>query len=96
MFTMEQKSPVQIELRKLYDHGFNIYQLINRVKTRLKRKEDFPEQVLLGVCAAYWKEPAKITKPWPWFIRVLEAESAKWNANQQIQEHAEYKKEGFS
>lgn len=81
----KQPSPaLQAALDKVYKDKFNIYALIARVKKRLSKDTEFPEEVLLHVCDAYQRDKAKIKKPWPWFIRVLETESGLWCAQQQI------------
>jgi len=61
--------------------GFNIYPLLIKTKKLLKQPAgfEFPEEVLLKVCEAYWREKATIRKPWPWLIRVLRDEWSRWN-----------------
>lgn len=81
-------------LKKVHSDGFNISQMINRVNKKLKRIEPFPEEVILAVCDEYWKYKDTIKSQWPWFVRVLEAKSAEYYANKNIQEHAEIKKQG--
>lgn len=82
------------ELRKVHDSGLNIYMLINRTKRELRNvKAYIPDQVLMKVCERYWFEKNQIRRAFPWFIRVLKAEWTSFNANAQIREHAEYKKD---
>ena len=82
----EPSAALQAALKKISDDGLNIYSLINQLKKRMKQPKDFcfPEEVLLGVCAAYDRDKGKIDKPWPWFIKVIQIESGLWHANQQI------------
>lgn len=83
-------------LDSVYKKGFNIYELINRVKKELRWQPGryFPEEVLLGVCEEYNKYDGKIEKPWPWFVKVLELKSNEYYAQQQVTKHQEVKSMG--
>jgi phage replication O-like protein O len=83
-------------LDAIYKEGFNIYALINKAKAQLKWGKDqrFPDQVILGVCAAYQKDKPKITNAWPWFTVVLRKESEAFFAAKNIAEHQKIKSQG--
>ena len=84
-------------LKKMYDDGFNIYMMLNKLKKELKRKEPFPPAVILRFSDAYWKyKPEKKEANYPYFLKTFRMVSADWFANQNQQEHAQYKKEGMS
>lgn len=91
----EQPSAVKTALEKVYKTGFNIYSLINKIKKELKWAKDrrFPDEVLLGVCEAYWRDKDKIRSDWAWFVRVLEAKSNEYYAQKNITEHQTIKKQ---
>ena len=81
-------------LKEVYKDGLNIYALINKLKKQLKWSKDkkFPPEVLLKVCEQYTKDKDKITKQWPWFIKVIELETSQYFARQHIKQSEEYKK----
>jgi len=96
---LKQPSAVlQTALEKIFKDNFNIYQLINKVKKQLgwPKEQQFPEEVLLGVCDAYWreKEKAQIQSPFPWFMAVLRKESESYFASKNIEEHRKLKEQG--
>jgi hypothetical protein len=98
---LKEKQPsaaLQAALTKVLEDGFNIYALIIKTKGQLKQPKDFefPEEVLLKVCEAYWREKTTIRQPWPWFVKVLADEQVRWNVNQQITQGEAYKKEGMA
>jgi phage replication O-like protein O len=83
-------------LEAVYKTGFNIYALINKAKAQLKwtKEQRFPDQVILGVCAAYQKDKPKIANSWPWFTVVLRKESEAFFAAKNIEEHRQIKNQG--
>jgi len=91
-------SKLETKLASVYKQGFNIYNLIAKVKKLIGQPKDwqFPEEVLLRVCEAYERDKAKIDKPWPWFIKVLRVESGLWHAQQQINKNDKQGKWAFS
>ena len=93
----ENKSPspaLQAAFEKVSKDGLNIYALLIKTKTQLNQPAgfEFPEEVLLRVCDAYWHDKANIRKPWPWFIKVLTDETVKWNVDQNIQQGEKFKR----
>jgi len=93
----QQASPaLQAAFTKISKDGLNIYALINKAKKLIGQPKEwrFPEEVLLRVCEVYEKDKANIEQPWPWFLKVLKAESALWHADQQIK--ANDKRVGFA
>jgi len=80
-------------LDKVLKDGFNIYQLIGRLKKELKWKPEqmFPEEVLLGVCGSYEKNKTKIKDQWAWFKVAIRYESELYFAAKNIEEHRKIK-----
>lgn len=62
---------VKSEMKAVYDDGFNIYALINRMKKELKLCIDIPEEVILKICVEYHRQKPQIRSPFPWFVRVF-------------------------
>lgn len=85
-------------LNGILSQGLNIYALINRLKKDIGQPKEwhFPEEVLLRVCKAYEQDKGKIDKPWPWFVKVIKAESAMYFAQQQINANDKRTKWAFS
>lgn len=83
-------------LDKIYKQGFNIYSLINKAKKLMGQPAEwkFPEEVLLRICEAYERDKANVIQSWPWFIKVLKAESGLWHASQQVSKNV--KDKGFA
>jgi hypothetical protein len=81
-----EPSAASLALKKIKNEGFNIYALINKLKEAIHQPKDwqFPDDVLLRVCAAYEQDKVKIKEPWPWFLKVMKAENFLWHANEQI------------
>jgi len=81
-------------LKEVYDNGLNIYQLINKVKKKMKWKKDqkFPAEVLIEVCKRYFKDRPSIKNAWGWFIIVIQSESAVYFARKSIEEGEKWKK----
>lgn len=93
----KQASPaLKAVLDKVYKEGLNIYALINKMKKQTGWKQDqhFPEGVLVRVCEQYHKDKIKIKKQWPWFCRVLIAETERYFADKNISEHKAIKQAG--
>jgi len=80
-------------LKIVYYEGFNIYQLINRVKKRLgwDVNRNFPDEVIQNLCKQYLKDKKKIKYQWPWFVKVLSEKSAEYYVQKNIEEN---KKDG--
>lgn len=101
------KQPVSVEkpveseqvkkaLEKVFNDGFNIYELINMAKKQFGwgKEKVFPDEVLLGICNSYYKDKTKIKDRFPWFLVVLRKESESFFAKQNIKEHNDTKKQG--
>jgi hypothetical protein len=90
-----EPSAAEAALKKVYDTGFNIYQLIAKTKKELHWGPDqkFPDEVILKVCEQYFKDKGTIKKQFPWFIKVLSMESAAYQARKNIEENEKAKKE---
>lgn len=93
--SLKDSPKVKEAMERILQDGFNIYEMINKVKANMRQPEtwNFPEQVILKVCEAYFKEKDKINDPWPWFITVLKQESESWFAEQNITQAQIYKKD---
>ena len=91
-----ENEEVKKALDGVFKSGFNIYKLINKAKKQLKwtKEQHFPDEVILGVCAAYHKEKDKIKEPFPWFMVVLRKESEAYFAARNIAEHQKIKERG--
>ncbi len=87
----------QAEADKLLDkvnkEGLNVYALLNKIKHQLKWKKEqkFPADVIIASCRQYLKDKTKIKNQWPWFKKVIEAESAAHFARKSIQEGQKWK-----
>lgn len=82
----EPSAALKAALDKVLKRGFNIYSLINKLKKSmdLPKEWQFPEEVLLRVCAQYEKDRTKIRALYPWFLKVIAEETRLWFTNQQI------------
>lgn len=84
-------------LDKIYNkgNGLNIYALMNKLKKQLGWPADrqFPEEVLLKVCATYDK--GQVKDEWAWFTTAIRKASEEWFAEQNIKENTEFKKQGM-
>lgn len=80
-------------LKIVFDDGFNIYKCLFGLKKKLGVPKDYniPAEVILKVCKQYFKDKEKITKPWPWFIKVMAAESEQHYAKENIKANDEEK-----
>lgn len=87
---------VQHELKRIKDDGFNIYPLLYKLKKRLKWDKDrnFPESVILNVCASYWKKKPK-GSAWAWFIKAISDQSSRYFAEESIRTHEKFKRESM-
>lgn len=87
---------VKTALDLVLKDGFNIYKLINKARKQLKwtENQNFPNEVILGVCASYHKDKDKIKDPFPWFMVVLRKESEAYFAEKNIAEHRKIKDQG--
>ena len=80
-------------MNKVYKDGFNIYALINKVKSYLHqpRQFKFPDRVIWRVCSEYLKNKDSIRNQWAWFVVILRRESEMWFAQQNIQQSQQIK-----
>lgn len=95
--TKDQPSEkLKAALDKVLKDGFNIYELIGRLKKEMGWPKDrlFPEEVLLGVCESYEKGKTKIKDQWAWFKVAIRQESEKYFAAKNIDEHRKIKETG--
>lgn len=91
----EPSAVLKEKLGQVYKNGLNIYALITKFWKQARLTEPLPEPVLLAVCEQYFKQKQFIRNEWPWFIKVLKAESEKFFANRNIQEHQEFQRLGM-
>ena len=88
------KNPaVEFEAAKVYKDGFPIYMMVSKLKKELKRKAPFPDAVIMRFCKAYWERKPGVLKGYPYFLKTFQMVSSDFYANQQQQEHADYKKQ---
>ena len=94
---MPDKTQAEIAMKKVLDDGLNIYALINRLKKERKWAADqnFPDEIIIGVCNQYFKDKDSIKRPWPWFLKVTNIECDMWHARENIRQNDEFKKEGM-
>lgn len=76
-----------LDLLKLEVHkkGFNISMMINLFKKKQRDRKalyDVPDEVLCAVCSYYLLKHDTISHDFPYFLRVLEAKSQDYRANQ--------------
>lgn len=96
---MEEKNEqLERSLKVVYEHGFNIYALINRWKKQAIKKKyrnvRIPDEVLIEICNQYLRYQRTIFNQWGWFVTVLKSECEKFNARQVVVEHESYKRPG--
>lgn len=72
--------------KNVYDRGFNIYMLINRMKKELKLRVLIPDEVIIAVCDQYMKYEKSIKKQYPWFVKVFAEQSRIYFANRTVAE----------
>lgn len=88
----KQASPaLKAALDKVYKKGFNIYQLLNKLKKESKVGATLPEGVLLKVCDDYLNTKKPIENGWAWFSKVVIAKWHEYNAEQNIAENEQLK-----
>jgi hypothetical protein len=78
-------------LDKIFKKGFNIYQLINRLKKESKVGARVPDEVLLRVCESWEKNACGVKADWPWFAKAVAGEWEAYNVRKNIQESKEWK-----
>jgi len=50
----------------------------------MKRSDNFPDDVIIGVCDSYWNNKPGIKNRWTWFIQAMTTETNLWiNAQHQ-------------
>lgn len=84
-------------LDKIYKlYKLNIYELINKFKKAAgwPAEKNIPGEVLIKICDQYVRDHGSIKNAYPWFLRVLEAETRQWQARQNISEHEAIKAQG--
>ena len=87
---------VEVALKTVYADGFNVYMMLNKLKKDLKRRDNFPDEVLLLFCEHYWKYHSEVKRTYPYFLKAFQMVSAQWHAGNQIREGQKYKKEGMA
>ncbi len=88
----QPSAALRAALDKVSNDGFNVYALLTKTKTQLKQAPtfEFPEEVLLKVCEAYWREKKDILHAWPWFRKVLADEWYRYNVDKNMTEGKTY------
>jgi hypothetical protein len=84
---------VEVALKNVYKDNFNVYMMLNKLRKDLKRKDPFPDEVVLRFCEHYWKYHSQVKNTYPYFLKAFQMVSADWYANQHQAEHAKYKKQ---
>ncbi len=83
----EQQETADKLLKQINNEGdINIYKLLGRLKKEMKAKEDFPAEIIIGVCNRYLKDKANINSPWPWLVKVFKIECNQYYAGMSRQE----------
>jgi len=80
------KETAQKIMAKVYKDGFNIYMCLAKLKKQLKLCVDFPPEAIIWTCEEYLRTKPNVKKPYPWFLRVFSANSAKYFSSQQERE----------
>jgi len=78
-------------LKAVYDDGFNIYMMLNKLKKELGKKDNFPDALIDIFCANYWKYKPK--NKYIYFLHSFKQASAQYNAEQSVKEGERHKKE---
>lgn len=84
--------------KEVYAKGFNIYQMISKLKKQMKLVVDFPDEVIIDTCNEFLrcKNKEEIKKDYTWFVRVFKHKSGQYFANQHQQESKKHdKRAGF-
>jgi len=84
-------SEIQKRLKAINDDGFNIYMMLNKLKKDLKRKDDFPDDLIYRFCDHYWKY--KPTNKYIYFLQSFKQVSAQHTAEQNVKEGEKFKKD---
>ena len=79
------------EQLKTVSKDFNIYQFLGKLKKT--KKIEIPEEVVNRICISYLKNKTGIKADWPWFIVTTQKEWESWNAEKNIREGEQHKKE---
>ena len=81
-------------MKEVYEKGFNIYQLENRLRNEMKPiSGTFPDEVIQGVCRDFLNREEKIKAPWPWFLKTFKMQSDDYFARKNQEEHTKFKNE---
>lgn len=91
----KKNEQVELCLKTVTKLGFPIYALIGRYRKVSRLKPEIPCEVIIRVCNQYVKYKDSIHNQWPWFLRVLKAETEQYMAEQNVRESAEFKKPGL-
>ena len=84
------------ELGKVvYAKGFNIYQMISKLKKDMKLVVDFPDTVITETCNEFLrcKDKGEIKIDYVWFVRVFQHNSGQYFANKHTAEGNKHKRE---
>jgi hypothetical protein len=84
--------------KEVYALGFNIYQMISKLRKDMKLTVEFPDEVIMQTCNEFLrcKENKEIRTDYAWFVRVFQHNSGQYFANQHQVEGEKYKKEGVA
>ena len=87
------KTPkVEVRAALVFQDGFNIYQMVSRMKKELKRSAPFPDDVILRFCVAYWRSKPAVKNSWAYFTKTFVMVSAQYHAQKNEAEGNAYKK----
>ena len=87
---------VEVAMKNIYKDGFNIYMMLNKLKKDLKRKDHFPDDLVLAFCGHYWKYRSAVKHTFPYFRKAFRMAASEYHANLQIQEGESHKNKEVS
>ena len=84
--------------KEVYALGFNIYQMISKLKKDMNLRAEFPDAVIMDTCNEFllWKDKDEIRTDYAWFVRVFRHNSGQYFANQHQAEGKKHKNEGMA
>ena len=101
---MDQVERLKQVTKEVYQQGFNIHMMIQKMNKELKllRTEEqqqegpyknitIPPQVLIKVCETYLRQKEMVRNKFAWFMRTITQVSREYSAQENMRRNAEYK-----
>ena len=80
-------------MKRVYKHGFNIYQMVNRLGKELNLRVDLPEVAIERVCLQWLSTKDKVKANYPWFKKAIHMECTHEIALMNVDEGKKHKNE---